>query len=796
MKGIYIVDADMDFVHYLERLILRNLPNCKTLGHNFKGNDFLNKIKENPDLLKNIDLLIVNPKLNDMTGLALVEKTKSYRKDINVCITLKDNIKQFFINDLSEKGLEHVIIYPNNDEYFLDKFKEIFESIDAEKNNLKMRQSAIHNNVSSESQIANSSNVEDVFSFLNSNDFLNQFDIDGLSDDFFLNKENTNNKNNEEPSNTIKAETKIPEFNDEFNQSKDLAFSNNLNSTNQDFNFSYEEPTMPTNDFNFGYEEPKVPNNNSNFGYQEPTVPINDFNFGYEEPTAPSNDFNFGYEEPKAPKAPNNINFGYEEPSYPNFNEPKNPIEEFNFGYKEPTLREKGTSRNTNEFNYNPIGSENQNRENLNQNSPKDRFGFTESPIYNSPAEPKKQNSGLDMGVFGVDVNNTNSNIPKEKPLIHSGFENNGAGFNKGQGFNPNPQPSNPINNLEKPKQGYYDYPSLDKEPNREYDLYDDSKPMVSRENQIKGLLNTDKANNLSFNSQIGIENQQEKYTHEKGQYFNEIPTFAKQIVHFFSTKGGIGKTTACVNAAIQLAKYSKKRICVVDFDLTNANLHTHFGMLDARYDLTAISNLASEIDGHSLSRIITPYRVKDRDNVGVELDIIVGFREMVMRKRFDVEETDKILSILEEMYDIVIVDSHPVYTDESVSTILKKATKIIFITEQDLTALGGTRDFILAASKYQIPLEKIYLVLNRYKSNTSTFTKKRLESTLGKNIMAVLPFDIDSSREAVNTNMPITLSKPDSELAKSYFDVAKIIDPTLEMPEEKKTFFSFLGKK
>ena len=948
MKGIYIVDADMDFVHILERLILRNLPDCKTLGHNFKGNDFLNKIKQQPDILKKIDLLIVNPKLNDMTGLALVEKVQGYKKDLNVCITLKDNIKQFFINDLSEKGLEHVLIYPNNDEYFIENLQKIFKKIEAEKSERTMRKSVINNNLSSSSNLESKEKPEDVFSFLNSEEFLNQFNLDNKSDDFFLNNTNVDNnalydKHNEKlhQEETYSNTNKLSE---NYISSNEIVFNNEPQSTPQEFNFGYEESQTPSfdfnevptpshdysqqqesvNNFNFGYEEPSVPSfnnepqsapqefnfgyeepqapsfdfnetptpsynhsqqqesvNNFNFGYEEPSVPSfnnepksapQEFNFGYEEPQAPSfdfnetptpsynysqqqesvNNFNFGYEEPQAPsydfnKVPtpsydysqqkepvNNFNFGHEESSVPNFNnEPQSAPQEFSFGYEEPQAPSYNLDRISNngseefksennkftfrqpdfnskpvdpiEYSYEPINPKmptQQGNDKMEQTkSNRSRFGFGDSPVsanFNPDgsrrtSDVESNNYGLDMSMFGVD-----SNKPKEP---QRGFNNAGTNSSNSHiGFGEKNVQFNDMNSSKnhqetvKPAQGYYDSPPISNQ-RREHDMYSENFNPQSRENQIKGLLDSDKANNLAFKPQIGIANQQEHYTHEKGKNFNEIPTFAKQIIHFFSTKGGIGKTTACVNAAIQLAKYSKKRICLVDFDLTNANLHTHLGMLDVTYDLTDISNFSTEIDGHSLSRIITPFRVKDKNNASVEFDVIVGFREMVMRQRFNEDEVDRILSILEEMYDIVIVDSHPVYTDVAVSTILKKATKIVFITEQDMTALGGTRDFILAAAKYRIPPEKIYLVLNRYKSNTSTFTKKRLETTLGKKIMTVLPFDIDASREAVNTNMPITLSKPDSELAKSYFEVAKIIDPSLNMPEEKKSFFSFSKK-
>ena len=130
MKGLYMVDADRGFVQYLENLLFTKVPEYKMLGHNFKANEFLNKIKERPELLGKIDLLFINPKLNDLNGLELVKKIKGYRQDINICIIINENIKTYYENDIAELGIHHVLVYPNSDEFYLESVRKIFEDIE------------------------------------------------------------------------------------------------------------------------------------------------------------------------------------------------------------------------------------------------------------------------------------------------------------------------------------------------------------------------------------------------------------------------------------------------------------------------------------------------------------------------------------------------------------------------------------------------------------------------------------------------------------------------------------------
>ena len=66
-----------------------------------------------------------------------------------------------------------------------------------------------------------------------------------------------------------------------------------------------------------------------------------------------------------------------------------------------------------------------------------------------------------------------------------------------------------------------------------------------------------------------------------------EQPIYSKQIIHFFSVKDGVGKTTTSLNTAIELAKNTGKKICIIDLNTTNANIHSHLGLFDATNDLS-----------------------------------------------------------------------------------------------------------------------------------------------------------------------------------------------------------------
>ena len=800
MKYLYMIDADRSFVQYFENLIFK-FSEYKMLGHSFKANDFLIKIQERPDLLSKIDLLLVNPKLNDLNGLDLIKRIQSYREDIRVCVLINENIKNFFMNDIAELGIEHVLIYPADDEYFLNNIEKIFTS---------------KNIVNETTKVDVSNPVDDMetLKFLNSNEFLNQFDFDSLNNDL-LNQNNESVKDNESSENDTLS----------YNQQDTSSLIENDIS-----NFEY-------NDYNF--EESNFSNSNDNFtsyGYLNEPIESNELDTtedksqGYsssvenflnitdtiQSETRSSNfstesldlaEFGFGYDNSNAQSTiQESYGYAYENQADSNENSYSSDIDAFMNQFQPVNVEDEFAP-------YETSGDLNHKTNLTNLDRPDIDSIDVKEDLYNYK-EPTKKNfdSSRNTSQPNGDVNN-HYNISNGYGQEYSYNNTNNLG-NEYSSHVSKRDVENPSYNPTSSKMNSgYDLPSdFWKDDTITHHSYDDRdyRNVGGNRTEIENMYTRSGINDLSYsinenpNNNMGTDVMRSNgnmvnspgYDKSINSNINNIPDFAKQIVTIYSTKGGIGKTTVAVNTTIQLAKYSKKKICLVDFDLTNANIHTHLGILDSTYDLSVISNFESEIDSFSLSRIITKYRVKDKNNEGVEIDVIVGFKEMKMSQRFDEKEVHKILTILEDMYDVVVVDTHPVYTDIAVSTILKKATKIIFVAEQEMTALTGAKDFILTSKKYGIPSEKLYLVLNRYKASTQIFTKNRIEKSLGKDIYATIPFDMDSARDAVNTNNPVTISDPYSELARAYLNVAKIIDKNLSIPEEKGGLFSiFKGK-
>lgn len=149
-----------------------------------------------------------------------------------------------------------------------------------------------------------------------------------------------------------------------------------------------------------------------------------------------------------------------------------------------------------------------------------------------------------------------------------------------------------------------------------------------------------------------------------------------------FCGKGGVGKTTIATNLAVVLAQQEKKKVALVDFDL-------QFG------DISVLLNLS---DGQNISDL-----VQDSDEITEELlenymirhftgiDILPAPLFPQDAEYISAEHTDKILQLLKNSYDYVIVDTAGTF-DEINLMAMDLADQILLVTTRDIVTIKNTK--------------------------------------------------------------------------------------------------------
>ncbi len=177
-------------------------------------------------------------------------------------------------------------------------------------------------------------------------------------------------------------------------------------------------------------------------------------------------------------------------------------------------------------------------------------------------------------------------------------------------------------------------------------------------------------------------------------------------IISFFCTKGGVGKTTLACNTAVALAQDYKKKVVLVDLDLSSGDVAV---MLNLNPKNT-IADMVQEQDTLD-SPLVESFLVQHLSGLKVlPAPLSPEHAELVKA-----EHIQQLLKILKDNYECVIIDTAPVYTDINLN-VLEASDRILLPLNQDLTTLKHVKKAqeILAALNYD---SKIRTVLSQHSS-------------------------------------------------------------------------------
>ena len=148
--------------------------------------------------------------------------------------------------------------------------------------------------------------------------------------------------------------------------------------------------------------------------------------------------------------------------------------------------------------------------------------------------------------------------------------------------------------------------------------------------------------------------------------------------VSLFSPKGGVGRTTIAYNLAVALGNASHK-VCLVDGSLQFSDLR---GLLRVPATAPSIVNLPTD-------------RIREQDVNDVAwkdpsgIDILLAPPRVEMAEMITVRDIEKVLSILRQLYDFVIVDTRAALSDD-VLVFLDASDLILQVLTYDSMAIRG----------------------------------------------------------------------------------------------------------
>ena len=222
--------------------------------------------------------------------------------------------------------------------------------------------------------------------------------------------------------------------------------------------------------------------------------------------------------------------------------------------------------------------------------------------------------------------------------------------------------------------------------------------------------------------------------------------------VSLFSPKGGVGRTTLAYNLAVALG--AAHRVCLIDGSLQFSDLR---GLLRVPANYPSMVNLPTDrIRDSDLAEVVW------KDASGI--DVLLAPPRIEMADMITVRDLEKLLSIVRQIYDFVVIDTRPALTEE-VLAFLDASDLILQVLAYDSTAIRSLAMAGQAFDAIGYPASKRKTLLNRSDS-AGGYSRADLEEAVGHGIDYEIVSDGRLVLAANNEGVPFVLASPDAPIS------------------------------
>lgn len=206
------------------------------------------------------------------------------------------------------------------------------------------------------------------------------------------------------------------------------------------------------------------------------------------------------------------------------------------------------------------------------------------------------------------------------------------------------------------------------------------------------------------------------------------------KIVAIFNQKGGVGKSTTCVNLAGYLATFGKK-VLVVDID-QQCNASSHLG-IDKNSGKNTIYDVI--VDDCTIEEAIIPTKLENlflipasEDLAGAEIDLVqMNNREKIVRNH---------LKKVKDNYDFILIDCPPSLGLITVNVLTASDSVLIpiqceYFALEGLSQLMYTIKLVKKHLNETIDVEGVVLTMKDNRSNLSQSVAADITKYFGKKL-------------------------------------------------------------
>lgn len=231
------------------------------------------------------------------------------------------------------------------------------------------------------------------------------------------------------------------------------------------------------------------------------------------------------------------------------------------------------------------------------------------------------------------------------------------------------------------------------------------------------------------------------------------------KIYSFFSTRGGVGKTTLALNLALALKDRVQAPVALIDFnvskggdilaflDVADTDVRTiqeHIFENIKSFGPDMIQNYFYNYQGVDIIPFVTSYRVAKNIFFGIEKGAQIDIWQKL----------NNTINALSKYYKEIIIDCSCMFTSFALP-IFDNSDYIFLTLEPEIISIDQSRWFFEEMKHLNFPLNKVKLLVNKCKSGSSEF-KQRVKTQLGSEPFICIEKDEETLAKAMADAVPL----------------------------------------
>ena len=245
------------------------------------------------------------------------------------------------------------------------------------------------------------------------------------------------------------------------------------------------------------------------------------------------------------------------------------------------------------------------------------------------------------------------------------------------------------------------------------------------------------------------------------------------KIISFSNQKGGVGKTTTCVNMSAYLAKQGKK-VLLIDMD-PQGNATTGLGLNKSGIKKSVYNVL---IDDTPAKDVIIPTKIDRLEILPAGIDLAGAEVELVYIKNRE-KRLQEAIKKVEKYYDYITIDCPPSLGLLTINALTASDSIIIpiqceYFALEGLSQLMNTIKLVKKHLNKKLDIEGVSLTMYDGRAIVSRQIAEEIRRFFGKKVFnTVVPRNIRVS-EAPSHGVPVMLHDPKCAGSRAYDELTK----------------------